>query len=88
MTRQEGEEIFDGLDVGLGTFGKIFSCPEHGVQLLGRDGEFIQEKTVPEVDVEGDDIKFIHATTSRGVLISSLREGYWNYAFVKAMRIL
>ena len=40
------------------------------------------------VDVEGDDIKFIHATTSRGVLISSLREGYWNYAFVKAMRIL
>lgn len=40
------------------------------------------------VDVEGDDIKFIHATTSRGVLVSSLREGYWNYAFVKAMRIL
>lgn len=40
------------------------------------------------VDVDGDDIKFIHATTSRGVLVSSLREGYWNYAFVKAMRIL
>lgn len=40
------------------------------------------------VDVNGDDIKFIHATTSRGVLVSSLREGYWNSAFVKAMRIL
>ncbi|MCB0371496.1 MAG: C40 family peptidase [Muricauda sp.] len=40
------------------------------------------------VDVDGDDIKFIHATTSRGVLVSSLREGYWNHAFVKAMRIL
>ncbi|SDQ06404.1 C40 family peptidase [Flagellimonas zhangzhouensis] len=40
------------------------------------------------VDVDGDDIKFIHATTSRGVLVSSLREGYWNSAFVKAMRIL
>ncbi|MDC6365583.1 MULTISPECIES: C40 family peptidase [Flavobacteriaceae] len=40
------------------------------------------------VDVKGDDVKFIHATTSRGVLVSSLREGYWNYAFVKAMRIL
>ena len=40
------------------------------------------------VDVDGDDIKFIHSTTSRGVLVSSLREGYWNYAFVKAMRIL
>ena len=40
------------------------------------------------VDVDGRDIKFIHATTSRGVLVSSLREGYWNSAFVKAMRIL
>lgn len=40
------------------------------------------------VEVDGDDIKFIHATTSRGVLVSSLREGYWKYAFVKAMRIL
>lgn len=40
------------------------------------------------VDVEGDDIKFIHATSSRGVIVSSLREGYWNYAFVKATRFL
>jgi cell wall-associated NlpC family hydrolase len=40
------------------------------------------------VDVEGDEIRFIHATTSRGVLVSSLREGYWDHAFVKAMRIL
>lgn len=40
------------------------------------------------VDVRGDDIKFIHSSTSRGVIVSSLREGYWNYAFVKAMRIL
>lgn len=40
------------------------------------------------VDVNGDDIKFIHSTTSRGVLVSSLREGYWNSAFVKAMRFL
>ena len=40
------------------------------------------------VEVDGDDIRFIHATTSRGVLVSSLREGYWNSAFVKAMRIL
>lgn len=40
------------------------------------------------VAVKGKDIKFIHATTSRGVIVSSLREGYWNYAFVKATRIL
>ena len=40
------------------------------------------------VDVKGDDIKFIHSTTSRGVIVSSLREGFWNYSFVKATRIL
>ncbi len=40
------------------------------------------------VAVEGEEIKFIHSTTSRGVIVSSLREGFWNYAFVKATRIL
>jgi cell wall-associated NlpC family hydrolase len=40
------------------------------------------------VEVDGDDIRFIHSTTSRGVIVSSLKEGYWNYAFVKATRIL
>lgn len=40
------------------------------------------------VKVEKDEIKFIHASTSRGVTISSLREGFWNQAFVMATRIL
>lgn len=40
------------------------------------------------IDVVGDEIKFIHSTTSRGVIVSSLREGFWNYSFVKATRIL
>lgn len=33
-------------------------------------------------------IKFIHATTSKGVITSSLKENYWNSAFVEARRIL
>lgn len=40
------------------------------------------------VKVQGDNIKFIHSTSSRGVIVSSLREGYWNRSFVKATRIL
>jgi cell wall-associated NlpC family hydrolase len=40
------------------------------------------------VAVDGDDIKFIHASSSRGVIVSSLREGFWNYAFVMATRVL
>ena len=40
------------------------------------------------VQVDGDDVRFIHATSSRGVIVSSLREGFWNHAFIKATRIL
>lgn len=40
------------------------------------------------VGIDGDDVKFIHSSTSRGVIVSSLKEGYWNAAFVKATRIL
>ena len=40
------------------------------------------------VQVEGDNIQFIHATSSRGVIVSSLREGFWNHSFIKATRIL
>lgn len=40
------------------------------------------------IDVDGEDIKFIHSTSSRGVIVSSLKEGFWNYSFVKATRVL
>jgi cell wall-associated NlpC family hydrolase len=39
------------------------------------------------VEVDDGEVRFIHSTTSRGVIVSSLREGYWNHAFVKATRI-
>jgi len=31
---------------------------------------------------------FIHASSSRGVMISSLREGYWNKAYAQTRRLL
>ena len=34
------------------------------------------------------EIRFIHATSSRGVIVSSLSEKYWKKAFVKATKIL
>lgn len=40
------------------------------------------------VEAQNGSIFFIHSTTSRGVIISSLDEGYWNSAFVEARRIL
>lgn len=39
------------------------------------------------VEVKPGDVRFIHSTTSRGVIVSSLKEGYWNYSFVKATRV-
>ncbi|MGG8496248.1 C40 family peptidase [Tenacibaculum sp. TC6] len=38
--------------------------------------------------VKRGDIRFIHSTTSKGVLVSSLRERYWKRAFIKAKRVL
>lgn len=40
------------------------------------------------VDIRDNDIKFIHATTSNGVIISGLNESYWLKAFFEARRIL
>ncbi|MCJ8153513.1 C40 family peptidase [Chryseobacterium sp. SSA4.19] len=36
----------------------------------------------------GGEVKFIHASTTKGVIISSLNETYWNKAYLHAQRIL
>lgn len=40
------------------------------------------------VDVLPGQVLFIHSTSSRGVIVSSLNEGYWNNAYVEARRII
>lgn len=40
------------------------------------------------VEVDAGEVRFIHSTSSRGVLVSSLREGYWNHAFRHARRVM
>ena len=42
---------------------------------------------VHDIGSDGE-IKFIHASTSKGVTISSLNEKYWNKAFLHAQRVL
>lgn len=39
-------------------------------------------------DVDGKEVAFIHASTSKGVIISKLSERYWYFAFVQARRYL
>ncbi|HIB36589.1 C40 family peptidase [Mesonia sp.] len=39
------------------------------------------------VEIVPGSVNFIHSTTSRGVIVSSLNERYWNNAFVMAKRV-
>jgi cell wall-associated NlpC family hydrolase len=40
------------------------------------------------ISVKKGHIRFVHSTTSRGVIVSSLSEKYWKNAFVKATKVL
>lgn len=40
------------------------------------------------VSVDGRDVKFVHSSSSRGVMISSLKEGYWSSAFTQVRRLI
>lgn len=42
---------------------------------------------VHDIGKDGE-VKFIHASTSKGVIISSLNEKYWNKAYLHASRVL
>lgn len=39
------------------------------------------------ISVNNDDVQFIHSTTSKGVIVSSMKESYWKKEFVKAKRV-
>lgn len=39
-------------------------------------------------NVRTGNVEFLHASSSRGVMISSLAEKYWYFAFVQARRVL
>jgi cell wall-associated NlpC family hydrolase len=40
------------------------------------------------VENKNGEILFIHSTTQRGVIISSLEESYWKKAFVEVRRVI
>lgn len=73
---QEGEKV-DKSDLQKGDL-VFFS---HGKGRISHVG------IVESVSAEGD-IKFIHAATSRGVMISSLADSYWGPRFRFAKRVL
>lgn len=53
----------------------------------GKDRSVTHSGIVHSVENDGE-IKFIHASSSRGVMISSLNNVYWNKAFLFAKRVI
>lgn len=53
----------------------------------GKDRSVTHSGIVHSVADDGE-IKFIHASTSRGVMVSSLNNIYWNKAFLFARRVI
>lgn len=49
---------------------------------------FRTSKTQLHVGVAKDSKQFIHASTSRGVMISSLDDNYWNQRYLETRRVL
>lgn len=52
----------------------------------GSTGQVSHVGIVHDIGNDGE-VKFIHASTSKGVIISSLNEKYWNKSFLHAQRI-
>ncbi len=40
------------------------------------------------IEVTDDDIKFVHSSTSRGVIVSSTKEGYYHKTFAQVNRVI
>ncbi|MFL0063305.1 C40 family peptidase [Tenacibaculum maritimum] len=38
--------------------------------------------------IKNSEIRFIHSTSSKGVIVSSLKESYWKKAFIKAKKFI
>ncbi len=53
----------------------------------GGGGRVSHVGIVHDIGNDGE-VKFIHASTSKGVIISSLNEKYWNKAYLHATRVL
>lgn len=83
LPRRSAEQAFFGRYVELGGIrpGDLLFFATNGGRRVSHVG------IVHSVDENGE-IKFIHASTSKGVIISSLNQKYWSRAYLHARRVL
>ena len=67
---------------------KISDVRKGDLLFFNTSGNSISHVGIIDQIEQNGEIKFIHSSTSKGVIISSLDENYWKTRFVKAVRLL
>lgn len=81
MPRKSSEQAATGKEISLR------EVKEGDLVFFNTSGSSINHVGIVE-RVKNGEIFFIHSSTSKGVIISSIEETYWRNRFVKATRIL
>ena len=83
LTRRSSDQAKEGREVSIREV-------KHGDLLFfaTAGGKRVSHVGIVHTITDDGEIKFIHASTSKGVIISSLEEAYWDKAFLFARRVL
>lgn len=81
MPRMSREQASKGKEV------RLKDVREGDLVFFTTSGSNINHVGIVE-KVKNGEIFFIHSSTSKGVIVSSMEETYWNKRFVKATRVL
>lgn len=83
ITRRTTEQAKEGIEISLKELkkGDLLFFATTG-------GKRVSHVGIVHTIKNSGEIQFIHASTSKGVIISSLNENYWNKAFLFARRVI
>lgn len=83
LTRRSADQAKEGVGINIENV-------KHGDLLFfaTAGGKKVSHVGIVHTITDDGEIKFIHASTSKGVIISSLEEVYWDKAFLFARRVL
>ncbi|RLZ12225.1 C40 family peptidase [Faecalibacter macacae] len=82
LPRNSSQQAQEGREI------KISDAREGDLVFFNTSGSSISHVGIIESIEKSGEIKFIHSSTSKGVIISSMDENYWKTRFVKAIRLL
>ncbi len=81
MPRMSRDQAKEGKEI------RLRDAREGDLVFFNTSGSNISHVGIVE-KVKNGEVFFIHSSTSKGVIVSSIEETYWNKRFVKATRVL